>query len=240
MRWLFLFFLVTYITCYSQKEKVYLLPGQGADYRLFSKLQIDSSRFDTIHIKYPEPVKKETMKQFAQRLIQQIDTCGEFYLIGTSLGGMLACEISEIKEPKGLILISSAKNKEELPFRYRFQKFIPVYRTISGNTLLWGAKKLQPLVEPDSKNNKEIFESMLEKKSAHYMKWTIHMICTWDKSSPPRNCLHIHGEKDKTIPIRRVKNPVLIENGSHMITLTRGEEVSAIINGYLKQIIDEL
>jgi len=239
MRWLFLCFLLNTVACFSQKEKVYLLPGQGADYRLFSHLQIDSSCFDIVHIKYPEPLKKESMKQFALRLLRQIDTAEEFHLIGASLGGMLACEISAIKKPETLTLISSAKCRDELPYRYRFQKFVPIYRALPGTLLLWGAKFLQTLVEPDSKHNKEVFDAMLAEKTPHYMKWTIHMICTWDRTDLPKDCLHLHGEEDNTIPIRRIMNPTIIENGSHMISLTRGEELSHIIDDYLKQRVDE-
>lgn len=224
-----LLFLPIFFTGFSQKEKVYFLPGQGADGRLFSQIEIDTSIFDTVHITYPEIQKKETMKGFAQRILIKIDTSKSFHLIGTSFGGMLACEIAEICTPKSLILISSAKNKKELPFRYRFQKAFPIYRVLPGNILLWGAKFLQPLVEPDSKNYRQTFESMLGQKSAFYMKWSIHMICQWEKESYPTNYLHLHGEKDKTIPIRNIQNAKEIKGGSHMMTLTLGAQLSPFI-----------
>lgn len=239
MRWLFLFLILGNFTCYSQKEKIYLFPGQGADERLFSELDIDSTYFEIVHVVYPEPLKKEALKEYALRIIDQIDTTNDFFLIGVSFGGMLACEIADIKKPKALILISSAKNREELPAQYRVQKFIPIYRLLSGKALLWGAKKLQAIVEPDSKNKKSIFESMLSEKTPHYMKWSIHMICTWNKSSLPESYLHIHGEEDNTIPIRRIENSVSISNGSHMICLTKAKEINPLITAYINQNIEE-
>jgi esterase/lipase len=57
-------------------------------------------------------------------------------LIGTSLGGMLASEMSEILNPDHVILLASAKNKDELPFKYTFQRYFPVYKLVGGRALI--------------------------------------------------------------------------------------------------------
>ena len=45
---------------------------------------------------------------------------------------------------------------------------------------------------------------------------------------------HIHGDKDHTLPIKRIKIPdFIVENGSHMMTLTRGGEISCILNSII-------
>ena len=59
---------------FSQKTKVYLFNGQGSDYRIFSKLELDKELFDTIHIEYPIIERKVTLKDYAKLLLVQFDT----------------------------------------------------------------------------------------------------------------------------------------------------------------------
>jgi surfactin synthase thioesterase subunit len=67
------------------------------------------------------------MYSYAKKLSHQIDTTQPFILIGVSLGGMLATEMTDFIQPEKTIIISSAKNKYELPHRYRFQNIVPIY-----------------------------------------------------------------------------------------------------------------
>ncbi|MEZ5071272.1 MAG: hypothetical protein R2751_09945 [Bacteroidales bacterium] len=58
-------------------------------------------------------------------------------------------------------------------------------------------------------------------------------ILEWERTESPGNIIHIHGDQDHTIPIRNVSFDFLVEGGSHMMVLTRGEEISRIINEIL-------
>lgn len=98
-----------------------------------------------------------------------------------------------------------------------------------------GARILQPLVEPDRNKNKEVFKSMLKKKDALYMKRTVNMIVNWDRKNYSPTIIHLHGTKDHTLPIRNVKPTRIIKDGSHMMVLTRGDEINAQIMDCLKQ-----
>ena len=223
----------TNVIC-RQKTKIYCFPGQGSDARIFDSIRVDTAFFELAFIEYETPEKWMDLKDFAYSLINDIDTMNRYVLLGVSLGGMICAELNERLNPWKTILISSAKNWNELPFRYRFQKTIPLYRLFPKGLLLAGSKIMQPLVEPDRKNNKETFKDMLNKKNATYMKRTIHLIITWKRTENIKNTYHIHGDRDHTLPIRRIKNPdIIVENGSHMMTLTRGCEISCILNQIL-------
>ncbi len=215
--------------CYSQQNtSVYLIPGQGADYRLFNNLQLGSD-FDTVHIRYSIPDKGMNMRDYAEVLSAQIDTTEPFILIGTSLGGMLAAEMNDFLHPEKVIVISSAKCRDELPRRYRFQKIIPLYRLFTGRGIKTGARIMQPIVEPDRKKEKETFKAMLKAKNKMFMKRSIAMIINWEREEYGDNIVHIHGDNDHTLPVKNVKCDYLIIDGSHMMTLTRGEEISRLI-----------
>lgn len=174
------------------------------------------------------------MEGFARELSAQIDTTQPYVLVGTSLGGMLCTEMAEFLKPEKVILISSASNRKELPFRYRFQRVVPIYIIVPGFVMVGCARILQPIVEPDRNKNKETFKSMLKEKDRVYMRRTVKMIMRWKRTSNSAQIHKIHGENDHTIPFRNIQNvEFAIENGSHMMTLTRGREISKILNQIL-------
>lgn len=223
-------------TC--ERIHIYLIPGQGADERLFKNLNFDTSIFKLHIIKYEVPNKGEDLKSYALRLSKQIDTTKEFYLIGVSLGGMIATEINEILEPKRVIVISSAKCRSELPSQYRFQKKVPIYKIIPKQIIKQSTFIMQPLFEPDRKKEKETCVSMLKDKDPTFLKRTIGMIINWDRTTFDSNIIHIHGNNDHTLPIKNVKYNYLIDNGSHMMILTRTPEISKIILSIIEQTTD--
>lgn len=92
---------------------------------------------------------------------------------------------------------------------------------------------LQPIVEPDRNNEKETFKMMLGSKEPVYLKRTADMIINWQKEKYNSNIYHIHGDNDHTIPIRNVVADIVLPNGSHMMALTRGEEIGGMINQIL-------
>lgn len=238
MKSLFLLFIGCFIflTVFSQEKTIiYCFPGQGSNQHIFDSLTVDSN-YVLKFIEYGTPEKGMNMETFAKTLTNQIDTTRNFILLGVSLGGMICVELSELLNPEKTILISSAKNRSELPFRYKFQKAFPLYKIFGGRTLLAGAKFLQPIVEPDRNKNKETFKQMISSKDPTYMKRTVSLIINWNRTSNSKKIKHIHGDKDHTIPLRNVSNPnFVLENGSHMIALTRAEEISKILNIILKE-----
>ncbi|MFN5628583.1 MAG: alpha/beta hydrolase [Bacteroidota bacterium] len=229
---IFVFFHSSIFVLSKNKPVVYFFSGQGSDYRLFDSLKIDSG-FVKKFIRYTVPGEHANIKEYAVSIINQIDTTSEFYLIGVSFGGMICCELSEIIKPKKTIIISSAKNRNELPGRYKFMKMFPVYKLFFPQLLKIGSRVVQPIVEPDRNKNKRTFVAMLKDKNKFFLKRSIGMIISWDREVNNRKIYHIHGDNDHTLPIKKVKADFTVANGSHMMTLTSANEISLIINKLL-------
>jgi pimeloyl-ACP methyl ester carboxylesterase len=217
----------------GQDTLIYLFPGQGSDERLFKHLVVPPG-FDTIHISYPVPEKREDLQTYAFRFIPRIDTTAPFILAGVSLGGMICTELADTLSPVRTILISSSKTCGELPGRYTFQKKIPLNRLIPKGLIKAGARLLQGVVEPDRKHDKETFKSMLKEKDPLYLKRTVDMIIQWDRTTHSDRIIHLHGNKDHTIPVKNVKVDYLVEGGSHMMMLTRADEINALLGPILR------
>jgi pimeloyl-ACP methyl ester carboxylesterase len=208
----------------DKKIKVYLIPGQGADYRLFSELDI-GDKYDTINISLSTPPKKCDLKNYAKLLLKQIDTTEPFILVGVSIGGMIATEMSELTKPLQTIIISSAKCRQELPHRYRFMKIIPLNQIVPAWLYKAGAQIAQPLIEPDRKHGKPIFKAMLKAKDPKFLKHTAKIIINWNRDTYKENIIHIHGDNDHTLPLRKVKANYIVKGGSHMMVLTKPEKL---------------
>lgn len=230
MRILFLpLFLHMFQPVFSRNETtIYLFPGEGSDERIFSKIKFDTG-YRVVHITLPTPEAGATMSEYARVISSQVDTNGKYIFIGVSLGGMICCELADYMNPEKIIIISSAKCRNELPFRYRFQSAVPINKLVPKRIIKSGARFLQPIVEPDRKLHEDIFNSMLKSKNPDYYKRTVDMILNWDREKINKNIIHIHGTNDHTIPVRNVKADYTIAGGSHMMTLTRGEEINKLI-----------
>ena len=215
-----------------EQTNIYLLPGQGADERLFKNLEF-SEKYCVNHIEYVTPTYETSLKEYAQTLAQQIDESSPFILIGVSLGGMLATEMTDFMEPEKTIILASAKNTSELPRTFNFQKKVPLYKLVGKRNVKWGAKVLKPIVEPDFRKEKEIYKAMLEDKDPDFLLRTIPMIMTWDRTAHNENIIHIHGTKDHTIPYKNVKCDYPIEGGSHMMTLTQSDKINKVLETIL-------
>jgi pimeloyl-ACP methyl ester carboxylesterase len=212
---------------------VYLFPGQGSDWRLFKHLELPPG-YDTVVVSYPVPDKYESLPEYARRFIVKIDQSGPYILIGVSLGGMICTELADTLSPLETIIISSAKSTDELPKRYTFQQNIRINRLITRGMTKAGARILQGIVEPDRKYDRETFREMLKAKDPLYLQRTVDMIINWDRTAFPDRIIHIHGDRDHTIPIKNVRYDYLIKDGSHMMMVTRADEINQILHHLLK------
>jgi hypothetical protein len=145
----------------NSKHKLYLIAGHGSDIRIFSKINFPEN-VDTVHLHFIDPIKNETMHDYAIRISKKIDTTQQFSIMGVSLGGMLATEMTSFINPENVIIISSAAGRSELPIRYRMMRNFEMYRIFSGEFYHFMAKTAQILFEPDRKKEGEIFDTMLK------------------------------------------------------------------------------
>ena len=220
---------------FSDSLKIYLIPGQGSDYRIFSKLDLPD-KYDTINVKHIIPIKNETLCDYSNRISSQIDTTNKFALIGVSLGGMVATELADLLKPEVVILISSAKCRAEIPKRYRFMRKMPIYKIVPPKLYKLSSYLAQPIVEPDRKKEKDIFSAMLHDKNPIFLKRATQMIINWDREEFSSDIIHIHGNNDHTLPYRNIKADYTIKNGSHMMMLTNSKEINPLIINILSSL----
>jgi len=208
------------------EKHLYIFSGLGADEKAFQRLNLDA--YQAKYIRWIKPGKKETIENYASRLLEQIITPMPV-LIGLSFGGLMAIEISRHISTEKIILISSAKTKNEIPLTYRIlgkiglQKIIPFQHLRHPNFItnfLFGAH---------TEEDKELLKPMLENTELDFLKWAMDKVALWKNEFIPGNITHIHGTADRVLPYRKVKCDYTIDGGGHMMILNRADEVNEIL-----------
>jgi len=206
-------------------HKVYLIPGLGADSRMFkyqSNLGDNYIPMDWIPHK-----RSETMASYAKRFSELIDESEPFSIIGVSMGGILAIELNKILKPEKVILISSIKNKYERPCTSRVARAFGLYPLISGLAFKAIAYWTVSAFKLMKKEHSELFKTMLLDADASFLRWALIKVTTWDNTEEFDNVIHIHGDRDMVFPRRSFDNVIKIRGGNHFMIANRYEEVNA-------------
>ncbi|MDO4881618.1 MAG: alpha/beta hydrolase [Capnocytophaga sp.] len=209
---------------------IYCMPGLGATYKIFENL-IFPDNFQVHFLDWEEPNETETLQEYAKRFAEKIKYPKPI-LIGVSFGGILVQEIAtNIQDYTCLVLISTIKSTEERPKWANFYKkaklssFLPIKYIASLE--LW--KK--------TKRYERLYKKYIGLLSPNYLSWSIKQITEWQQTAPLLKTIHIHGNKDAIFPIEKIKNPTIVENGTHIMIINRyrwfNEHLISLLEPYL-------
>jgi len=215
--------------------QLYFLPGLGFDERIFNNLELENKNIN--YLKWLEPNRNETLGDYVKRIAEQIIPSDKpLILIGHSFGGIIVQEISKFIDVKKLIIISSIKSKEEIPITFSFLKIFPLYKLINTNLIIKSFPIWAKAFGYNSEKGRKLFVEMLSNSSDNYFKWAMDKIINWsDDNSRSKNLIHIHGTNDKTFPIRLIKNPIVIKDGSHFMVNSKAEIISEILDAEIRK-----
>ncbi len=218
---------------------IYCISGLGADSRIFNKIDIHNAELHFINWITPEIT--DTLPNYAQKISQQI-VHNNPILLGVSFGGMLAIEIAKQfkllgKPVSKTIIVSSCKNRNELPIYFRAVGRLRLHKIIPFK-ILRHASPLTKLVFGLQGSEQELYlkEIMMQKTNPLFLKRCINMILNWKYDQTPENVIHIHGTKDLLLPINKRMNCHKIEKGTHFLIWNQSNKVNTILNNLLIQI----
>jgi pimeloyl-ACP methyl ester carboxylesterase len=196
---------------------IYLLPGMGADRSLYPP------PWDTLpHVHaldWPSYQGETTLADVARRLITEHNIRDGCVLIGTSLGGMVACEIAKLVRVRSLILISSATSRDELG------ALLASVRPLIDLTPLALVRWLAAFVPTE-------VAQMFHRSDPNFIRAMCRAIFTWEGIAPETKPVHrIHGRTDRVIPPPPHVDHLI--DGGHLITLTHAAECVACVRRLL-------
>lgn len=216
-----------------EKPTLYLIPGLLTNEYIYRGLRKDLY-CSTKVLEFIPPKRFEPIEDYARRLAEGIDESKPFSLLGTSFGGILAIEISKFTNPDHLIIISSAKDRNEFNWSMKQKRlgivlpYIPAW--LIRIIFVWGFLIASWLIPAYKKVNIPEIRKMLKSIDGKLERWVMRKITLWQNKNHRTDILHIHGDKDKVFPVRKIKNAHIIKRGTHGMILTKYKHIARLVN----------
>lgn len=209
-------------------KDLFFLSGLGADKRVFEYL--DLRAYKVHFMEWIDPLDDESITDYAIRLSGKI-TIPNPILIGVSFGGLVAIEIGKQMATEKIIIISSARTKENLPTtalyrRLMLHRFLPTRFIKKPNKILFW------LFGVKNKKERDLLRDIMADTDERFFRWAIHQIMIWENEMLLDNTVHIHGLKDRLIPFTTADYP--IADGGHLMIMTHAAEIDVILTNVLQ------
>jgi len=206
-------------------KELFLFSGLGADKRVYEYL--DLSAYKVNHVDWIDPLPNESIEQYAGRLAGKIGKNNPI-LMGVSFGGMIAIEIAKLISVEKIILISSAKSREDIPApRFQFTRKLQLHRFIPTHFVKNPNRIVFWFFGVEKKWEKDLLRAIMRDTNVAFFRWAIDRIVNWGNETILDNAIHIHGTKDRLIPFTTADYK--IEGGGHLMIINRAEEIDEII-----------
>jgi len=206
---------------------IYALPGLGTNHKLFVNTII--KHHTIIVLQWPIPNQFDTMESYAKKFLPQIVRLDEPYcLLGVSFGGMICVELSKLLTPQKIFLVSSSKNRSELPWYIKLLKYIPLHQLIKESYHRRLAYFGRWFIGFEKAYKSEFLE-MVNSMPENYFKYCIDIIANWNGTDFKKNTIHIHGTQDRLIRYKDVTCDFTIKNGAHAMIVFNAAEINSII-----------
>lgn len=213
--------------------KIYFISGLGANAKAFERLDIPKD-FEPVFIDWKMPEPNENLEHYVHRMADEINPNEPFHLAGLSFGGIIAQEMNDFLDPDKTILISTIKNRGEMPTYMKFSskfsahKAVPVQFFTSDKILSYSF--FRNLYDPRMPKLNEFFTQ----KDPVYLKWSINQVVNWKPSHVNfKEIYRMHGDRDLVFPSKQVHDADIIKGGTHIMVLQKPKEVSKLLNYYL-------
>ena len=204
---------------------VYLIPGLGADHRLFDRLQLPGHRM--VKLDWPEMPPGSTLSDFARALAGQVDATRPHALLGVSMGGMVAQELASITHSQQVIIISSWKGAHEMPPHLKLLRGTHPERVLNKTFMKRSMPIMRWQMGVEKPEEVELLDRFMELHPLEQLRIQIAACLEWQGPQAPVGPLtHIHGDKDHLMPLSSIKDAVTVKGGGHFMVYAQAQEVA--------------
>lgn len=204
----------------DSKIPIYLMPGMAANPSIFDGINLSNEQFLVTKLDWHIPEKGISLAAYAKQMCKRIEHDAPV-LLGVSFGGLLVQEMAKHIKTKKVIAVSCVKSHKELPKRMLFAKYTKIHKLLPIG-LVNNVELLAKYAFGETVTKRlHLYEQYLSVRDKYYIDWSIDQIVNWKQDTPPKNLIHIHGEKDAVFPISNIKNCIKVKNGTHTMIIHR-------------------
>lgn len=203
-----------------------LLPGMGADARMFSAIRDHLPQVVTPP--WIAPRRNESVVEYARRYAQVIDPGRPFFIGGTSFGGVVAQEIAAIlPNVFACFVIGSIRSERNRPWSLQlFQPVTPFVGVLPRVSPLL-VRCLGPLLRAPTR---EIMTELGDADPA-FLRWGTSAVLKWSPSPEVAAVrIHqIHGDSDRVFPASKSVADQTIPGAGHLVAITHPKVVAEFL-----------
>jgi len=208
------------------KKNIYCISGLGADEKIFTHLHIEG--YELQYIPWIRPHKRERIELYAKRMSEYIKE-DSAVLLGVSFGGIIGIEIAKLMSLHKLIIVSSVKSDSEMPRWMRTAAALKLDKLLPTRLHKYTEKIDNLRLGVSNKEEKDMVKHYRKNADLVFVDWAISQAINWKNNWQPHFLTHIHGDKDKIFPIKKVKPSYIVKDGTHMMIYNRAGEISEYI-----------
>ena len=213
-----------------------LLPGMGADARMFSALR--SGLPQLVTPAWIKPLRRESLVDYSRRLAQVIDPGRPFFVGGASFGGVVALEIAAVlPNVRACFVIGSMRSADSRPWRVKLLHPVTPLVGMLPTMSPWVVRLLGGWLRSPTRG----VMTQLGEADARFLKWAARAILTWQPSPETdrvRVC-QIHGERDRVFPVHMARPDHVVSGAGHLISITHPQSVVEFLRDRMAAIASE-
>jgi pimeloyl-ACP methyl ester carboxylesterase len=205
------------------------LPGLGFTCEVFGLLHPEGS--EVVHLEWQAPLHRESLREYSLRLIEGLPAFdGKTVIVAYSFGGLVAQEIHKHVQADSIYLISSIRSGAENPLRFRLIGRLGLHWLFTKRLIFWSFPFWKRQFGFSEKAAQDLFLRMVSRQDNRYLQWALYQLAIWEGPSEPVDVRQIHGAKDRTFPIQKLKEvDHVVEDGNHMMVYYQSEVLKELI-----------
>jgi pimeloyl-ACP methyl ester carboxylesterase len=204
----------------------YLIPGLGADERVFRHLRLTGSV--QVLSWLPPQSPTEPLAHYAARLAAAVPAEEPCWLVGVSFGGLLAQEIGRLRPLARVVLISSLGSPRELPPLLRLAGATRLHQLVPFGLLKWLPRLAQWFFGARGGTEYRLLRQILADTDARFARWATAQLLSWPGPGLP--AVRLHGTHDRLLPTSGAAIDYPVLGAGHFLIVSHAAQVSHLLN----------
>ena len=205
----------------------YLIPGLGADERVFRRLRLAGPT--QVLPWLPPQSPTEPLTHYAARLAEFVPAAQPCWLVGVSFGGLLAQELGRLRPLVRVVLISSLGEPHDLPPLLRLAGATGLHRLLPFGLLRWLPRLAQWFFGARGGTEYRLLRQILRDTDPAFARWATTQLLSWRGPGLP-TAVRLHGTHDRLLPMGRAYIEYPVPGAGHFLIVSHAAGVSQVLN----------